>query len=287
MKYAFIREYSNQHPVGLMCEVLGASRSGYYAWLRREPGSRAKANQELLAEIRASHQRGKHVYGSPRIHRDLQSRGICCGKNRVARLMRVNGIVAKQVRRFRITTRVRTLAKYAPDRLQRRFQAERPHQVWTSDITYIWTDEGWLYLAIILDIFSRSIVAWATSARIDAQLVAGAFRLALQRSSLQQEVVLHSDRGSQYVSDHMHRLMMASPVRIIPSHAYSCYDNAITESFFHTLKNECIHHEHYTTRYEAHQSLFAYIDVFYNRQRLHSALGYRIPAQVASLAEDA
>jgi len=287
MKYAFIREYRSEHSVALMCKVLRASRSGYYAWVRRRPGPRANANQELLGEIRACHLRAKQVYGSPRIHKDLRSRGICCGKNRVARLMRSNGIVAKQVRRFRVTTRVKKDGKYAPDRLQRRFLAVRPHQVWTSDITYIWTEEGWLYLAIILDVFSRSIVAWVTSARIDAQLVCRTLSLALQKASPAQEIIFHSDRGSEYVNDAIGRVIVGSPVEIMPSHAYSCYDNAITESFFHTLKSECVHHERYITREEAHQSLFQFIEVFYNRQRLHSALGYRTPAEASALAKAA
>ena len=287
MKFAFIREYRSEHSVALMCAVLGASRSGYYAWMRRQPGARARANEELIVQIRACHQRSAQRYGSPRIHQDLQHQGIRCGKNRVARLMRLNGIVAKQLRRFRVTTRATKGATYAPDRLQRCFVAERPHQVWTSDITFVWTDEGWLYLAVILDVFSRSIVAWVTSRWIDAQLVCRTLSLALQKASPRQEIVFHSDRGSQYVNDAIGRVIARSPVTIMPSHAYSCYDNAITESFFHTLKTECVHHQSYISREEAHRSLFDYIEVFYNRQRLHSALGYRTPAQVAFLAEAA
>lgn len=286
MKYAFIWEYRSQHSVALMSKVLRASRSGYYAWVGRTPGTRVRANQELLREIQACHVRVKQVYGSPRIHWDLRSRGIRCGKNRVARLMRLNGIAAKQVRRFRVTTRVNNDGTYVPDRLQRRFLAARPHQVWTSDITFIWTDEGWLYLAVILDVFSRSIVSWVTSARIDAQLVCHTLSLALQKASPAQEIIFHSDRGSQYVNDALRCVMGQSSVTITPSHAYNCYDNAITESFFHTLKTECVHHERYSTRQEAHQSLFHFIEVFYNRQRLHSALGYRTPAEVATLAKD-
>lgn len=286
MKYAFIREYRSEHSVALMSKVLRASRSGYYAWVRRTPGTRVRANQELLREIRACHDRVKQVYGSPRIHRDLRDRGICCGKNRVARLMRLNGIVAKQVRRFRVTTRVKNDGTYVPDQLQRRFLATRPHQIWTSDITFIWTEEGWLYLAVILDVFSRLIVSWVTSTRIDAQLVCRTLSLALQKASPAQEIIFHSDRGSQFVNADISRIFGQSPVKIKPSHAYSCYDNAITESFFHTLKTECVHHERYSTRQEAHQSLFYFIEVFYNRQRLHSALGYRTPAEIAALAKD-
>jgi putative transposase len=282
MKYAFIREYRSEHPVGLMCKVLGASRSGYYAWMRRTPGCRAKANEELLTHIRTSHREARQVYGSPRIHHDLHRRGIRCGKNRVARLMRLHGIVAKQVKRFRTTTRVMRGAQYAPDLLQRRFAATRPHEVWTSDITYIWTHEGWLYLAIILDVYSRSIVGWATDARIDAKLVVRALGLALQRSNPTGEIILHSDRGSQYVSKPMRDSMADYRPGMVPSHALSCYDNAITESFFHTLKSESLDHQYLQSRQQAHAVLFDYIEVFYNRRRLHSALGYRAPTEALS-----
>jgi transposase InsO family protein len=212
--------------------------------------------------------------------RDLHAMGIRCGKNRVARLMRRHGIVAKTRRRFRATTRARKGAQYAPDRLQRTFVAELPNQVWTSDITYIWTQEGWLYLAVVLDVFSRSIVGWATSARIDAALVCEALGRALDRRSPTTQVILHSDRGSQYTGAAVRTLIEKQDIPILQSHGISCFDNAVTESFFHTLKTECVSFEHYDTREDGHLSLFDHIEVFYNRQRRHSSLGYRTPREM-------
>jgi putative transposase len=175
---------------------------------------------------------------------------------------------------------VRKGAQYAPDRLGRRFVAELPNQVWTSDITYIWTQEGWLYLAVVLDLFSRSIVGWATSAYVDAALVCEALGRALDRRCLSSEVILHSDRGSQYTSDAVRTLIAAQDTRILQSHGLSCFDNAVTESFFHTLKTECVNFERYDTREDGHLSLFDYIEVFYNRQRRHSSLGYCTPCEI-------
>jgi len=279
----FISEYKTDHPVGLMCRVLEVSRSGYYAWSRRKPGVREQANRELLERIRASHRQSHETYGSPRIVRDLRAEGICCGKNRVAQLMRRHGIVARAKRRFKVTTRRKTGSQYAPDRLQRNFVAERPHQVWTTDITYIWTFQGWLYLAVILDLCSRAIVGWATSARINADLVCRAVSIALERRRPTGELTLHSDRGSQYVNQAIDELIASTNVHIVKSHCQSCYDNAVTESFFHTLKTEWVSFETYYTRDQAHRSLFEYIELFYNRQRRHSSLGYRTPVEVENL----
>jgi putative transposase len=277
MKYMFIEEYSPEHSVEMLCRVLKVSRSGYYGWLNRGVGHRERANHELLEHIRKSHQESRETYGSPRVVEDLRSMGIRCGKNRVARLMQRNGLAAKMTRRFKVTTRSRKGVQYAPDRLQRRFTAEIPNQVWTSDITYIWTSEGWLYLALVLDLFSRMIVGWATSAVIDATLVCEAFDRALKRRNPQGEVIFHSDRGSQYISDALGKLIHNQHVTILQSHGLSCYDNAVTESVFHTVKAECVYFEQYRTRVEAHDSLFDYIEVFYNRKRRHSSLGYLTP----------
>ena len=284
MKYEFIREYRSEHSVVLMCKVLGVSRSGYYAWVTHVPGDRAKANGELLHHIQSCYRDARGVYGSPRVHQELLRRGIGCGRNRVARLMHQHGIVAKQMRRYRRTTCAKAGAQYAPDRLQRQFEATRPHEIWTSDMTYIWTDEGWLYLAIILDVYSRSIVGWATDTRINAALVSKALTGALWRTSPKGTIILHSDRGSQYTSTLLRNTMASYQPGMVPSHGLSCYDNAITESFFHTLKSESITDHHLQSRSQAHSLLFDYIEVFYNRHRLHSALGYRPPIEVLSEA---
>lgn len=276
----FIDEYRNEHSVELMCRVLSVSRSGYYAWQNRSVGIRERANRDLLEHIRRFHKASRELYGSPRILQDLRAMGIRCSKNRVARLMRRYTIVAKTRRRYKVTTQARKGAQYAPDRLQRRFVSERPHRVWSSDITYIWTREGWLYLAVILDLCSRAIVGWATSAHIDAELVCAALGRALERKQPCDEIVFHSDRGGQYVSDALRTVIRNQDVPILQSHGVSCYDNAVTESFFHTLKTECVSFELYETREEGHRSLFDYIEVFYNRQRRHSSLGYRTPSEV-------
>ena len=276
----FIDEYRAEHSVTVMCQVLGVSRSGYYTWIDRPVSPRERANGKLLEHIRRFHRESRESYGSPRVVQDLHAIGIRCGKNRVARLMRCNGIAAKTTRRFRVTTRSRKGARHLPDLLQRNFVAEKPNRVWTSDITYIWTREGWLYLAVVMDLFSRSIIGWATSATIDAQVVCNAVRRALDRRNPKDPLILHSDRGSQYTSDAVQRLIGERDIPIVPSHGISCYDNAVTESFFHTLKNECTSFERYQSREDGHQSLFDYIEIFYNRHRRHSTLGYRTPDDV-------
>lgn len=284
MKYQFIAEYAHEHSVALMCKVLQASRSGYYAHMQGRVGPRAQANRVLLEEIQAVHAYSRETYGSPRVFEELRARGISCGRHRVARLMAKAGIVARVRRRYRTTTRQRANAKYAPDRLHRSFSAQRPHQIWTSDITYVWTAEGWLYLAVVMDLYSRMIVGWESGGRIDAALVCSALSRALVRHRPTSEVILHSDRGSQYTSETMQTLLARNqPEPLVPSHGSSCYDNAVTESFFHTLKTEWVHFERYETREEGHRSLFDYIEVFYNRQRRHSSLGYRTPAETQEL----
>ena len=280
-KYRFIFEHRRDYRLIVMCRVLGNSRSGYYAWVKRRPSRREQMNAALLVKIRDAFKRSKERYGSPRVWQDLRAEGIRCGKNRIARLMRQERLVALVGRRFKITTRRNTaVTNYAPDRLQRQFVASRPNEVWTSDITYIWTKEGWLYLAVILDIFSRSVVGWATSARLKADIVCDALQRALYVQRPQAPLIMHSDRGRQYTSEAVSKILADHKTTILVSHAYSCYDNAITETFFHTLKSELVWWERYQTRREAHRSLFEYIEIFYNRKRRHSALGGRSPHDV-------
>ena len=280
MKYAFISEYAHEHSVALMCKVLRVSRSGYYRFQHHVPSNREEANVRLLKKIRRVHGQSRKTYGSPRVHRELLKQGHPCGRHRVARLMAKEGIVGKIRRRYRATTRQSRTAQASPDLVQREFTATRPHQIWTSDITYIWTEEGWLYLAVILDVFSRAIVGWATSAHIDAALVCSAFGRAVAQYRPGLRVIFHSDRGSQYTSKMFRDLLGAQQVPFLQSNGLSCYDNAITESFFHTLKSEAIVFEHFRTREEAHGYLFDYIEVFYNQYRLHSSIGYRTPREV-------
>jgi putative transposase len=280
MRYAFISEYAHEHSVALMCTVLRVSRSGYYRFRHHVPSTREKANVRLLTEIRSVHEESRGIYGSPRVHRRLLKQGHRCGRHRVARLMRTEGIVGKARRRYRTTTRQSRTAKAAPDLVQREFTAWRPHQIWTSDITYIWTEEGWLYLAIILDVYSRAIVGWATSAYINAELVCAAFQRAVRQYRPGLRVIVHSDLGSQYTSAMFRKLLASQEVPFIQSNGRSCYDNAVTETVFHSLKTEVVDFEHFRTRREAHFSLFDYIEVFYNQYRLHSSLGYRTPREI-------
>lgn len=279
MKYQFIAEHAHEHSVRLMCEVLGVSRSGYHKFCQGRMSHRAAANVRLLEEITTIHQQSRGTYGSPRVHQELKRRGIACGRHRTARLMAHAGLAGRARRRFRTTTRRRKSAIAAPDLLQREFSAERPHEVWTSDITYIWTDEGWLYLAVILDLCTRAVVGWATGPRIDAALVCAALKRALTRYRPLEELIMHSDRGSQYTSELFRELLTKQPMPLEQSNGLSCFDNAVTESFFHTLKTELVSFERYHSREEAHQSLFEYIEVFYNRNRLHSSIGYIPPME--------
>jgi transposase InsO family protein len=281
MKYEFIAEYAQVHSIELMCKVLKASRSGYYTFAKGTISAREMANDKLLEEIRSVHDESHKIYGSPRIFRDLRENGVSGGRHRIARLMAKAGIVGRIRRRFRITTRKDPKARYAPDQLKRSFVAERPHQIWMSDITYIWTTEGWLYLAVVMDLYSRLIVGWATGDRIDAGLVCRALSSALVRHQPATEIIFHSDRGSQYTSELLRKLMATNQwMALLPSHARSCYDNAVAESFFHTLKTEWVYFEHYKSRQDGHRSLFEYIEMFYNRKRRHSSLDYSTPGQV-------
>jgi len=283
MKYEFIAEFSQVHPVKLMCTMLKVSRSGYYSFAQGIKSEREEANEQLLEEIRTIHEASHETYGSPRIHYELSRvKGIRCGKHRIARLMRKAGIMGRVRRRFRTTTRPDPKARYAPDRLQRQFEATHPHQVWMSDLTYIWTEQGWLYLAVVLDLFTRMVVGWATGKRITAELVCRAVNSAVVKYGPGCEIIFHSDRGSQYTSTELGELFSALDQRAIftISHATSCYDNAVAESFFHTLKTEWVYFEHYQTREAAHQSLFEYIEIFYNRTRRHSSLGNATPLEI-------
>ena len=280
MKYAFVDEHRARYPVEQLCRALEVTASGYYAWRRRPPSPRALANQALLVDIRASHARSRRTYGSPRVHADLVAQGQRCSRHRVARLMRQDRLQARPRRRFRpTTTQVDRSLPVAPNRLQRPFQASTPNQTWLSDITYVPTAEGWLYLAVVLDLHSRRVVGWAMTSRLDTALVLSALRLALGRRRPPASLVHHSDRGSQYASRDYRAMLAAQGVQASMSRGGNCYDNAPMESFFATLKVEQIHRQRYSTRAEACQDIVAYIEGFYNPTRRHSALGYRSPME--------
>ena len=279
MIFRFIRQHQNSFPVGLMCKVLGVSRSGFYAWQKRPESKRKRQDHSLKARIRRVHKESRSTYGSPRIHRELCDQGESCGRHRVARLMREDGLKAKVKKRYKATTDSKHNLPVAPNLLQRNFDPVAPDQVWASDITYIWTAEGWLYLAVVLDLFSRSVVGWSMSRRIDRHLVMNALTMAIKRRSPACGLIHHSDRGVQYASDDFQALLAKHGIRCSMSRKGDCWDNAAVESFFGTLKQEEVFHCHYFSRQQARQSLFDYIEFFYNRRRRHSTLGYVSPAR--------
>jgi len=265
--------------VEVMCRVLEVSRSGYYAWRGRAPSVTAQRQIELTERIRQVHDRSRQIYGSPRVHRELLAADVSCSRNTVAKLMRKAAIRSKMRRRFVVrTTDSRHGHPIAPNRLNREFERSQPNQAWAADITYIPTGEGWLYLAAVIDLCSRKIVGWSTSDSLAAELSCRALRMALAHRRPRQAVLHHSDRGVQYACDQYQQVLSERGLTPSMSRRGNCYDNAVMESFFGTLKTELVHHETYPTREAARQSLFEYIEVFYNRQRRHSALDYISPA---------
>lgn len=263
-----------------MCQALEVSRSGYYKRSREDIGStRRKENERLLFHIREAYVRGRGTYGSLRVTAELKSKGIHCGKNRVARLMKLNGIKAKTKRKFKATTQYKHDGLVADNLLQQRFSAGKANKIWVSDITFIRTREGWLYLAAILDVFNRQIVGWSMDSKLSHELLADALRKALLKRRPEAGVMFHSDRGTQYASYAFRDLIERHGFIQSMSSSGNCYDNALMESFFHTLKTELIYFEKYQTRREACGSIFEYIEVFYNCVRRHSALNYCSPAE--------
>jgi transposase InsO family protein len=280
-RYRFIAEERRTYPVRQLCVVLQVSASGFYDWLKRQPGRRAKANAQLSAQIRAIHQHSRQTYGYLRVHAELRAGGERVGKHRVARLMRQMGLQTKARRCFRRTTQADESHRRAPNLPAGDFKATRPNDKWLSDITYIPTQEGWLYLAGIQDTFSRRIVGWSMSERLTKALVCDAWRMAVGRHGTPR--LHHSDQGSQYTSDDYLKLLEMAEVQISMSDVGRCYDNAMQESFWGTLKTECADRP-FPSRAAARQALFEYIELWYNRQRRHSALGYLSPAQYERLA---
>jgi len=277
MKYWFMDQHSSTHGVQKMCRIIGASRSGYYRWKIQPQSRRQKENEKILMEIKESHKNSRRAYGSPRIVEDLKAKGMKCGKNRVARLMKIHGIVGKAKKKFKATTNSNHALPVAENLLNQNFTAEKPNTVWLSDITYVPTLEGWLYLVVILDLFSRQIVGWAMSDRLTSGFVVKALYQAIGRRHPGSGCIFHSDRGIQYASADCRDVLMAYGFIQSMSRKGNCYDNAVAESFFHTLKTEHVYDYRYETRAEARQSIFEYIEMFYNRKRRHSALGYRSP----------
>lgn len=279
MRYTVIEQHRGQYSVRRMCRVLKVSPSGYYAWCSRPESTRAREDRRLRVKVREIFQQSGRSYGSPRIAAELQAQGESCGKNRVARLMREEGLVARKPRRYKTTTDSAHAWPVAPNLLDQKFTVQTPDTVWLGDITYLPTDEGWLYLAALLDLCSRRVVGWATSDRVDSDLTLRALRQALDQRQPGPGLLHHSDRGSQYACSEYRERLETLGVEVSMSRKGNCFDNAPMESFYSTLKTEWLRDRRFATRAQARSSLFDYLELFYNRRRRHSSLGYRSPAE--------
>jgi transposase InsO family protein len=278
VKFAFIKEDLTGFPVEVCCDVLEVSRSGYYAWTKRLPSQRARRREELAGKIRQVHEENRQVYGSPRVCQVLRAQGQSVCENTVADIMNERRIRAKSRKKFvPKTTDSRHQQPIADNLLDRQFDTQLPNHKWAADITYIPTDEGWLYLAGVIDLCSRKIVGWSMATHMRVELVSDALKMALARRGPGEGLLHHSDRGVQYASEDYTHLLQSNEIRISMSGKGDCWDNAAMESFWATLKTELVNHEHYVTHEQARASIFEYIEVFYNRKRLHSSLGYVSP----------
>jgi putative transposase len=274
-----IRRYEDTHAVSLMCRVLSVSRSGYYHWRSREASPTAQARERLDGQVKTAFEAERGRAGARRLKRALRDEGIHTGRHQIAQSLKRQGLRAKAARKFKATTNSNHRLPVAPNRLNQDFTAEQPNQKWVSDITYIDTHEGWLYLAVVMDLYSRAVVGWSMSERMTAQLVCDALTMAMFKRRRPQGVMVHSDRGSQYCSAQYQALLSQHHSICSMSKKGDCYDNAAMESWNHSLKVEAIHGERFKTRDEARQHVFEYIEVYYNRRRLHSTLGYLSPAR--------
>jgi len=282
VRYGCIERHRREFAVVLMCRVLGVARSGYYAWRKREPSTRARSNERLRLEVRAIHRSAHGRYGSPRVHAELRARGERVSRKRVARLMRQDGLRGKKRRRFRRTTNSEHTHPIAPNVLERKFSVEEiagPDRVWAADITYVPTREGWLYLAIVLDLASRLVVGWSMGETLESSLAVRALEMALCGREPGTGLMHHSDRGVQYASYEYRALLEGREVVASMSRKGNCWDNAVAESFFATVEIELLQDADWHTRNEARRAIFEFIEVWYNRQRRHSSLGYLTPAE--------
>jgi transposase InsO family protein len=277
MKFHFIAEKANEYPVKRLCQVLGVDESSYYKWRKRLPSKHQLQDEALVEQIQEIYEDNWQTYGSPRIHVELRDRGLRCSRKRVARLMREQGLCVKSKRRRVVTTDSRHSDPLAPNLLKQQFEAAEPNQKWLTDITAIWTKEGWLYLAAILDVCSRRVVGWSMNEQRDEQLVIAAFQMAATSRHPKAGLLHHSDRGSQYTSLGYQALLRQHGIAVSMSRKGNCYDNAMMESFFGTLKGEWVERYRFASRREARTAIFSYIETFYNRKRRHSSLGYVSP----------
>lgn len=283
MRFAFIRAEKANFSVVALCRVLEVTRQGYYAYESRPESPRMANDRALQAQVQEAFERSEKRYGSPRVLRTLRRDGHAASKRRVERAMRAMGLYARQPRRWRVTTRANPTHPTESNVLNREFTATRPNERWVTDITYVWTNEGWCYLAAILDLFSRSVVGWALSSCLSTDLPLRALEMALRRRRPGAGLLHHSDRGSQYTSHEYRRTLASYGIAVSMSRTGNCWDNAVAESFFATIKKELVHGCAWRSRLELRQALFEYIETFYNRRRLHSSLDYRTPAEIEDL----
>jgi putative transposase len=272
-----MKSHQQEFSLKRMCAMMNIERSGYYAWLKKEPGKRAVANAALDLKILTTFNQHKGRYGAPRLQVELQETGERVSKNRVARRMKALGIKAKGKKKFKATTDSAHNLPVAPNLLNRDFTATRPNEKWCGDISYVWTDEGWLYLATVIDLYSRKVIGWSLSSTMTKQLVCDALMMALWRRGFPRNVLFHSDRGSQYCSHGYQNMLKHHGLKCSMSRKGNCWDNAVAESFFHSIKTELIYHERYFTREDAKQSIFHYIEVYYNKLRRHSTIASLAP----------
>lgn len=284
MKYRFIEEHRETFRVSALCAVLGVSRSGYYEWRERPPSERALENERLLGLIRQVHADSRENYGERKTWEALRAQGESCGRHRVARLRRLDGLTAKRVRRFRLAYAARNSEPPAPNLLNRDFTTTKPNRVWVTDITFVPTRRGWLYVATMMDLFSRRVVGWAMSQRIDQRLVVNALHMAIRQRRPQHGLIVHSDQGQQYAGSTYRTVLQQHGIVQSMSRKGNCLDNAVAESFFSNLKNELVHHIVFEDRDEARTAIFDYMEVFYNRKRLHQSLGFTSPIDFEMMA---
>lgn len=278
-----MEEHRQEFEIGCMCRVLEVSRSGYYGWRKRAPSQKALRDRHLKARIIDSHANSDSTYGTPRVKKDLVAEGETVSRRRIGRIMKENELYSRHSPKTRVTTKSDPRLPVAENVLDRDFTAEAKDRKWVTDITYIYTAEGWLYLAVVLDLYSRRVVGWAMAARIDTELVLQALRMALANRKPVSELLHHSDRGSQYASNEYRELLETERMLASMSRKANCWDNAVMESFFKTLKVERVNHRRYRSRLEAQADIFQYIEVFYNRKRRHSAIGYVSPVDFETL----
>ena len=277
MKYAWIKEHYDAFSITSMCRFMGVSKSAYYGWLQRKPTLREQSDDKLMPIIQSIFAKSRATYGTRRIRQTLQRKDLPVGRRRIGRLMHAAGLACKTKRKFKATTDSKHNLPVADNLLDRQFSVQQPNQAYVGDITYLHTREGWLYLAVVIDLYSRQVVGWSMDGNMRAKLVNDALLMAIWKRKPDKGLLWHTDRGSQYASDSHRKLLKLYGIEQSMSRKGNCWDNAVSESFFHTLKTELIHHQTFHSREEAKQAVFEYIEVFYNRERLHSANGYISP----------